>query len=148
MRPVIYAKTHFIHSTLTKVKGEPTYTSLKTLKQELEANAFRVTLDLEGGAYGHIGLVLTSKEYLLISALAYTQPLHPGILSIEVSMNHHEATHLSMKHGEQVRVFRETVKLEKVIINLTCKTLDENIYKERIILHTNTVTDELSVCLK
>ena len=48
--PVDYAKTYFLHQTLTKIQGEPDYSTLKILKKELKANASRVTSDLGGGA--------------------------------------------------------------------------------------------------
>ena len=97
---VDYAKTYFIHSTLTKVHGELTFSSLKTLKQELKANASWVTSELGGGVHGHLGLVLNQIEYLLISALTYTQPLHLGILNMKVNTTYHEAKRLSMEHAE------------------------------------------------
>ena len=73
------------------------------------------------------------------------QPLQPGILLIAVVTTHHEATRLYMEHVDQVRVFRKTVKLEKFLMNLTCKALDETFYKEQINPHTNMITDDLSV---
>ena len=90
--PVNYVKTYFIHPTLTTVHGEPTYSSLKILKQELKANASRVTSDLGGGAHGHLVLVLTPAEYQTISALSYLHPVHPGIFTILPGTTNHEAT--------------------------------------------------------
>ena len=130
--PVDYAKTYFSHPTLSKIHGELTYSSLKIMKQELTANASRVTSDLGGGAHGRLGLVLTPIEYFLISVLAYARPLHPGTLQIGAATTHHEATRLTMQHAEEVRIFRETVELEKVLMNLTCNTLEETFYKERV----------------
>ena len=61
--PVDYKKLYFSHPILSKIHGEPTFSSLKILKQELKANASRVTSDLGGGAHGHLGLVFTLVEY-------------------------------------------------------------------------------------
>ena len=69
--PVDYAKTYFLHPTLTTIHGEPNYASLKLLKKELKANASTVTSDLGGGGHGHLGLVLTPHEYSMISAVPY-----------------------------------------------------------------------------
>ena len=69
--PVNYVKTYFIHPALTMVHGEPAYSSLKTLKQEIKVNASRVTLDLGGGAHGHLGLILAPTEYASISSTPY-----------------------------------------------------------------------------
>ena len=128
--PVDYVKTYFIHPTLTKVHGEPTYSSLRILKQELKANASRVTSDLGGGAHGHLGLVLTPTEYRIISEIPYVRPNNPSILTVAPGTTHHEMTRLTLKHTKTVRVFRESVELEKVLINQTYKVLDEACYKE------------------
>ena len=39
--PVDYAKTFFIHQTLTKIQGEPDYATLKILKKELNKSVLR-----------------------------------------------------------------------------------------------------------
>ena len=43
--------------------------------------------------------------------------------------------------------FRETVELEKALLNQTCTAIDATYYKERISLHTNTVIENLSIFL-
>ena len=111
--PVDYAKTYFLHQTLTAIQGEPSYSTLKTLKKELKANSSRVTSDLGGGGHGHLGLVLTPHEYSMISAVIYARPTHPGALIIPAGTTHHEATRLTIEHNENVRVYRETIELEK-----------------------------------
>ena len=75
--PVDYAKTYFLHPTLTTIHGEPDFPTLKKLKTELKANASRVTSDLGGGGHGHLGLVLSLREYSMISAIMYARPVHP-----------------------------------------------------------------------
>ena len=145
--PVNYAKTYFIHPTLTPIRGEPEYPTLRVLKNELKANASRVTSDLGGGAHGHLGLVLTPAEYAMISAIPYIRPLHPGNLNIPAGTTNHEANRLTLAHTEAIRVFRETVEVEKALLNQTCAALDDTYYKERISPHTNTVIEPLSTFL-
>ena len=145
--PVDYAKTYFIHQTLTGIQGEPSYSTLKILKKELKANSSRVTSDLGGGGHGHLGLVLTAHEYSMISAVIYARPVHPGPLNIPPGTPNHEATRLTLTHSESIRIYRETVELEKVLMNLTCNAMEETYYRERINPHTSTVTDPLSVFL-
>ena len=36
--------------------------------------------NLGGGAHGHLGLVVTPAEYVLVSAVPYGRPVHPGPL--------------------------------------------------------------------
>ena len=59
--PVDYTKC-FTHSVLTKIHGQPSYDTLKTLKKELNANDTGVVTDLGGEYHGHFGLVVTSTE--------------------------------------------------------------------------------------
>ena len=146
--PVDYAKTYFIHPTLTTIQGEPDYSTLKVLKKELKANASRVTSDLGGGGHGHLGLVLTAHEYSMISAILYARPVHPGTLTIPAGTTHHEATRLTMEHNEAIRTYRDTIELEKILINLTCNAMEETYYRERINPHTSTVTEPLSIFLQ
>ena len=107
--PVDYAKTYFIHQTLTKIQGEPDYATLKILKKELKANASRVTSDL--GGHGHLGLVLTPHGYAMILAVIYAQPVHPGPLVIPLGTTNHEAMRLTLANTEAIRIYRKTVDL-------------------------------------
>ena len=66
-----YVENYFEIPILTRIHGEPTYITLKKLKEELCANAAAVTSDLGGGANGHLGLVLPPAEYATISPVAY-----------------------------------------------------------------------------
>ena len=117
--PVDYAKTYFLHLTLTTIYGEPDYSSLTKLKSELKVNAFKVTLDLGGGGHGHLGLVLTPHEYSIISAVPYACPLHPGTINFPNGTSQPESIQLTLTHADAIRVFRDMVDLEKVFINIT-----------------------------
>lgn len=143
--PVDYTKTCFVHPTLTKVHGEPHYSSLKELKNQLKANASSVTLDLGGGGHGHLGLVLT--PHAMILAVPYIRPLYPGNLNILPGTSQHQVTRLTLAHAEAKRTFRETVQLEKTLMNQLCNALEETYYKEKISLHTNTIVEPLSTFL-
>ena len=52
---------------LTKITGDPTYSSLAKLERECKAYVKSVRSDLGGGAQGHLGLVSTSTAYAHIS---------------------------------------------------------------------------------
>ena len=82
----------------------------------MKANAAQVTSDLGGGANGHIGLVLTPAEYLHVSALPYVKPVHPGTLHITVGTPQHETNRLREDHTDAIRLFRETIDVEKALI--------------------------------
>ena len=138
-------KTYFKHLMLTHIQGEQEYPILKVLKNETKANESKVASNLGGGSHGHLGLVLTPAEYAMISAVPYVRPLHPGPLTIPTGTTNHEANRLTLAHTEAIRVFRETVEIEKALLNLICAAIDDTYYKERIIPHTNTVIELLSL---
>ena len=62
-----YIETLFQNPMLTKIAGDPTYTSLAKLECECKANAKSVRSNLDGGAQGHLGLVSTATAYAHIS---------------------------------------------------------------------------------
>ena len=81
----------------------------------------------------------------MISAVLYACPVHPGKLFILPGTTQHESVRLTHAHAEAIRVFRETVELEKVLINLTCSAMAETYYKERVNPHTSTITEPISI---
>ncbi len=109
--PVDYAKTYFIHQTLTGIQGEPSYSTLKILTKELKANSSRVTSDLGGGGCGHLRLVLTAHEYSMIYAVIYARPVHPGPLNLPPVTTNLESTLLSLAHISHIRFYRYTFSL-------------------------------------
>ncbi|CAB9522958.1 expressed unknown protein [Seminavis robusta] len=58
---------------------KPTYNTLKTIHQELNANAMAVPSTLGGGSYGHLALVITPAAFAALpNALPWVTPVHPG----------------------------------------------------------------------
>ena len=95
---VDYRTTVFEYPTLTKIHGEPTFEGIKTLHKELMINAQMVHSDLGGGAYGHLGLVLSPCRYGLIRNALYNRPLHPGQLVIPAGTTLHLARTMRDQH--------------------------------------------------
>ena len=62
-----YRETFFQNPTLTKIVGDPTYTSLAKLKRKCKVNAKSVSRYLGGGTQGHLGLVITAIVYARIA---------------------------------------------------------------------------------
>ena len=50
------------------------------MKKKLKANAGSITSDLGGGAHGHLGTVLSTKNYVNLSQTPYNKHTHPGTL--------------------------------------------------------------------
>ena len=68
-----YRENVFRHQDLTRIQGEPTFSSLRILARELKANAKSVFSNLGGAQHGHLGLVLTPAQYAVINATAFVR---------------------------------------------------------------------------
>ena len=144
--PVDYT-TYFEFPTLDKIHGEPTFATLLRMKKQLKANAISVTSDLGGGQFGHLGLVLTPQEYALLSPVPYARPAHPGALVIPAGTAQHEAIRLRDEHKETIRLFRETVDVEKVLIKLIVGAVEPPYLKELRDHHTDTINNTIAEVL-
>ena len=112
---VDYRNNFFEIANLTRVHGEPTFESIRTLQREILINAQCVHSDLGGGAHGHLGLVLRPQEYGLHSNAAYRRPTHPGPLNVPAGTTNHMSNTLREQHRERVRVFREVEGIEQAL---------------------------------
>ena len=142
-----YVDTYFEFPSLTRIHGEPNYDSLKIVKDELRSNATSVTSDLGGGAYGHLGLVLTNVEYQVVSPTAYNRPNHPGPLIIPIGTAQHEATRLREEHKTSIRLFRETIDVEKALIKQLVAAIEPKYLKSLRNDHTNAIDVSISAVL-
>ena len=113
------------------------------MKSQLKGNAVAVTCDLGGGQFGHLGLVLPPPEYALISAVPYVRPAHPGALVIPAGTAQHEAIHLRDEHKENIRLFRKTIGVEKILLKQIVGAVDAQYLKE--LRNNNTDTIQLPV---
>jgi hypothetical protein len=75
----------FPHPDLTIIMGKPTYATVCKLQKELYANARTIPSMLGGGHNGHLALVMTNIEYLVISAA--TKPTPPPPRSRKPTVN-------------------------------------------------------------
>ena len=97
-----YKNHYFKCSELTKVEDEPDLQSLIKLRNEVKANAMTVHTTLGGGAYGHLGLVLTPEQYAYTpNTEPYERPnspntkLQPSEINIKKTSDFSEKLHQS-----------------------------------------------------
>ena len=110
-----YRNNFFEITTLTRIHGEPSFESIRTLQREVFINAQCVHSDLGGEAHGHLGLVLSPREYALHSNAAYRRPAHPGSLVIAPGTTLHMTNTLRDQHRKRLRVFREVQGVEQAL---------------------------------
>jgi len=68
----------FPHPCLTPINGLPTNSSLCLLTKEIYANAHAIPSTHGGGDRSHLGLVMTTADYLTLASIAFQLPAHPG----------------------------------------------------------------------
>ena len=71
-------EVNFPFKTLTPIVGEPTYTSINEITQQLYANASSCPSILGGGKHGHLGLVMKPSLYKTINKIVFKFPEDPG----------------------------------------------------------------------
>ena len=111
-----YRETFFEFPDLTKIHGEPTSESLFKLRNELKANAQSVYSNLSDGTHGHLALVLSARQYSLLTAVAFVRPVHPGALIIPTGTTGPNTETMKNAHHEQLHLFREVQGVEKALI--------------------------------
>ena len=101
-----YRESFFQHPALTKIAGDPTYTSLAKLKRECKANAKSVCSDLGGGQQGHLGLISSAPAY---AHIAPGTPSHrPALLAPPVTDGTAAVIAASRQHyDEQISAFNK-----------------------------------------
>ena len=119
-----YVTKCFEFATLTKIHGKPTYKTLRKLKNQSKANSSAVTSDLGGGDNDHLGLVLMPVEYDTVNATVYTHLLYLRPLDIDVLATQHTATRLREEHRKRLRVFRETIDVQKALTKNIIQAID------------------------
>ena len=95
-----YVDTYFESCILTKINDEPTYETLKSIKNQLKSNVCIVTSDLGGGTHGHLGMIMTSAEYATISLVPYIHPMHQSAFKTPSGTAQHKAKRLRTHHRE------------------------------------------------
>jgi hypothetical protein len=69
----------FPHPVLTSVTGKPDYHTLHAIHKIVRANARSIDTHLGGGAFGHLGVIISDAAYEMISPLnAWKNPEFPG----------------------------------------------------------------------
>jgi hypothetical protein len=110
----------FPHPDLTIINGKPTYATMRKCQKELYANAKAIPSTLGGGHNGHLALIMTDAEYLIISAEPYDDPVHPG------TQPAHQGGATSVQTTEANRLYDgklTKVALHVSVINALCQQI-------------------------
>ena len=144
-----YVLTYFEFPILTKIHGPPCHDTLTKIADELKANAASVSSDLGGGAYGHVGLILSEEEYAKIpGTVPYTRPVHPGTLTIASGTAQHAATALREDHKTAIKLFREVQDVEKCLVKQLVAAIDPTYLKSLRNRITNSITADIPTIIE
>ena len=106
--PSVEDFTNAFPNHLTPIVGEPTYQTLKELKDQLKANAASIPTTLGGGNHGNLGLILSPAAYTTISPTAFVEPAYPGQHpAIPAGTNAANTSAIIRRHTEDTRQWRE-----------------------------------------
>ena len=111
---------------LTPIVGEPTYATLKTLKDQLKANAASVPTTLGGGNHGYLGLILSPATYTTISPTAFIEPVYPRQHpAIPAGTNVANTSAIIRRHTEDTRQWREFKNVSTALKNQLLSVVED-----------------------
>jgi hypothetical protein len=106
----------FPHSSLPKVTGEPTFEDLKVIRRLLNINAMIVASYEGGGRHGHIGIIMTNKEYFAVEVDVFPVPNNPGpSAAVMTGMTAAVITETIRLHKEATQVYRTYHNVDQAI---------------------------------
>jgi hypothetical protein len=121
-----YRESYFQHPSLTKISGDPTYTSLAKLERECKANGKSVSSTLGGGLRGHLGLVCSALTYNRVSpGVPFVRPLLP-LLPDLTSMTAPQIGATRQLYADELVVFQAYNLIERTIIQQINTALDQD----------------------
>ena len=136
-----YKNTHFEFPEFTRIHGEPTTADLITVQRQARANASTVHSTLGGGHNGLLGLTCSPGVYAGVpNAAPFDRPVAPGPLNVPAGATQYQIQQLRDEHSEAVRVFKEVLAVERVLIQQIVAALDAKYIKALRDPITNKIT--------
>ena len=136
-----YRDTSFEYADLTVIHGEPTYETLKTLVNQLKANARSVRTTLGGGQHGYLGLVLSAQQYAIVAPnTPFHRPHHPGPLNIPPYQLPYVTQQIQATHAEQIRLYNECYHVEQALRKQVIAAVQDSYLAALKDRQTNTIT--------
>jgi hypothetical protein len=97
----------FLHSSLPKVTGEPTFQDLKVIRRLLNINALSVASYKGRGHHGHLGIIMTNEEYFSVAVNVFPVPNNHGpSAAVVAGMTTAVIAKTTRLHKEATQVYR------------------------------------------
>ena len=100
--------------TLSRITGTPTYEGLKTLNEELNANAASIVTTRGGGAHGYLALTVSTTVYATLSNTPFEPPILPNPV-IPDGLTGPQIAEANRKYDAQTTEFHSYVNLQNAL---------------------------------
>jgi hypothetical protein len=126
----------FLHSSLPKVTGDPTFEDLKVIRRLLNTNAMSVASYEGGGHHGHLGIIMTNEEYFAIAVDVFPVPAnHVPSTAVVAGMAAAVIAETTRLHQEATQVYRTYHNVDQAINKLIIESFDD--------AYLNALSDEI-----
>jgi len=137
------------YQSLTRIIGEPDYSSLHTLHREVKANASAIHSTLGGGSHGHLGMVITPAAYAHLSATPWIDPVHPGtVVNIQAGTAQHQANHLRDIHQQALGRFQLADTVNTILTSQIKNAIEEDYLADEVDIQTGKFNDHLTATIQ
>ena len=124
--PSVENITNAFPTPITTITGEPNYESLRTLKDQLKANATSIPTTLGGGNHGYLGLILSPAAYATITATQFIEHIFPGQHpNIPAGTSAANTSTIIRRHTKDLRQWREFKNINTALKNHFLSALDD-----------------------
>ena len=116
----------FPNTTLGKHEGPPTYTVIKSLREQLAENASSIPTTRGDGQHGYLGLVLAPAAYAMVSGgQAFDAPNNPGPTPvIQPNATTAQIAERSREHATLLRDWREYQSIHQALRSQLLDAID------------------------
>jgi hypothetical protein len=122
----------FPNPVLPKIDNEPVFEDIQVTTRLLNTSAISIPSMAGGGAYGHLGIIMTQVKYAAISASPWVEPFNPNAIPITPpGTNAVDAAQLERMHAECCRIYTNIINVDQALKKLIPEAYD-NMYTSQL----------------
>mmetsp|Transcript_8668 Transcript_8668/g.12594 ORF Transcript_8668/g.12594 Transcript_8668/m.12594 type:complete len:137 (+) Transcript_8668:104-514(+) len=121
----------FLHQTLHRQSGRPTFADIHAAHKQLNANAAAIPSPLGGGAHGLLCLTLSPTQYQARTEATVVTPPNPGLTPVYPTrfLLPAEERALNREHQVARKTYEDFRNTDTSPRNLLLKAFDKNLQK-------------------
>jgi hypothetical protein len=122
----------FPNPVLPNIDHAPTFEDIQVTTRLLNANAISIPSMADGGAHGHLGIIMTQVEYATISPSPWVEPFNPNAVPIiHTGTNAVDAAQLARMHAECRRIYTHRINADQALKKLIMEAYN-NMYTSQL----------------